>query len=550
MSWWQPNTAWHRWWHDDHWRHDDQWARDHWQDDSAGRWVWQEDQQNDQQEQRQVEGDGSTQESWRQGESQQSTWSGYGYGEGEWGHSSSIPRGSSGREETGSDSAGRGPVGEDNGMEASNAGSGYGEKKKPVTGKEVVPSYNGESALREYKRRVDLFLATTGIDEEFRAGRVMEKLEGRAWQATQTLQVSKLRSSEGVHYLLQHLQKELEPVEHLQTFQALHEFFRGFKRNRGEEFSTYDARFRAQLQKMEEIGAPLDGLVRSYWFLEGSGISAELRKQVISAAGGSYEYEKLRAALVAIVPTVKRDDAENANKPAGATMEKPRFDRRGGRPHGVHAVEEDGEENGETGRDEQGASMDIDDEEALAMEQEAQVLLTQAAKRRSSEKGRGYQRVESTEERENRIKHMKTKMACSACRAHGKTNFGHWHADKTCPYYEESMAFKKKKEQDRSNKVFVVQEEGNEEDLDSDSDQPAYEVMITWNENCSKSGLAMTDTCCARTVVGEEWAEKRMEYMWKQGVEFLVVRTTTLQIWTRSEDLLHLRFDLPHCHRE
>eukprot|EP00434_Breviolum_minutum_P024369 symbB.v1.2.021520.t1/scaffold1859.1/size98302/6 len=458
------------------------------------------------------------------GESQQSTWSGYGYWEGEWGHSSGIPRTSSGRDETASDSAGRGAAGEEYGTEASNHGSGSNDRKKPVTGKEVVPSYNGESALREYRRRVDLFLATTGIDEEFRAGRLMEKLEGRAWQATQTLQVSRLRSSEGVQYLLDHLQKELEPVEHLQIFNTLHEFFRGFKRSRGEEFSTYDTRFRAQLQKMEEIGAPLDGLVRSYWFLEGSGISAELRKQVISAAGGSYNYEKLRAALVAIVPTVKRDESEAHGRVGNGAGDKAKFERRGYKPHGVHAVEEDGDGAEEHHGEEEGINGEIDDEEALAMEQEAQVLLTQAAKRRSmAERGRGYQRVESTEERESRIKHMKTKMVCSACRAHGKTTFGHWHADKACPYYEESMAMKKKKEGEKSNKVFVVQGDEDEDEEDTDSDQPAYEVMITWSGVNQQSGLAMTDTCCARTVVGEEWAEKHMESMWKQGVEFLVV---------------------------
>lgn len=144
-----------------------------------------------------------------------------------------------------------------------------------------------------------------------------------------------------------------EPVEHLQIFTTLHEFFRGFKRSRGEEFSTYDTRFRAQLQKMEEIGAPLDGLVRSYWFLEGSGISAELRKQVISAAGGSYDYEKLRAALVAIVPTVKRDEQESHGRPHNASgQERTKFERREPKPHGVHTVDEDGEGLGDgTGED-------------------------------------------------------------------------------------------------------------------------------------------------------------------------------------------------------
>lgn len=83
--------------------------------------------------------------------------------------------------------------------------------RKKITGKEVAPSYDGEAPLKEHRRRVDLFMASTGIDEEFRSGQLMEKLEGKAWLATQTIDVKKLRSVTSVSCLLQHLQQELEP---------------------------------------------------------------------------------------------------------------------------------------------------------------------------------------------------------------------------------------------------------------------------------------------------------------------------------------------------
>lgn len=35
---------------------------------------------------------------------------------------------------------------------------------------------------------------------------------------------------------------------------------------------------------------------------------------------------------------------------------------------------------------------------------------------------------------------------------------------------------------------------------------------------------AMTDTCCAKTVAGEEWAQRQMRCLWEKGVEFGVVR--------------------------
>ena len=74
----------------------------------------------------------------------------------------------------------------------------------------------------------------------------------------------------------------------------------------------------------------------------------------------------------------------------------------------------------------------VQDEMALveAMEQEASVLMTQVAKRRSMvERARGFQKTESGEERAKRINNMKQRMPRNACRAHGKTVFGHWHSD-------------------------------------------------------------------------------------------------------------------------
>ena len=183
-----------------------------------------------------------------------------------------------------------------------------GKPREPKTGKEVIPAYDGVGPLRDYRRRIDLFLATTGIDPPFRAGRLVEQLSGSAWKATSTLDVARLKAVDGVDYLVNHLQAELEPIEHLRVFNTLTGFYKQFRRSRGEEFISFDTNFRAQLQKLEEINAPLMGITKSYWFLETAGLSSELRKQVVSAAGGSYEYEKLRSALMAIVPSVKRDD--------------------------------------------------------------------------------------------------------------------------------------------------------------------------------------------------------------------------------------------------
>ena len=69
------------------------------------------------------------------------------------------------------------------------------------------------------------------------------------------------------------------------------------------------------------------------------------------------------------------------------------------------------------------------------LEGELEVLLTQAAKKRAEiQKARGFSRSESSQAPEARIREMKSRMPCSACKAHGKTSFGHWHGDPECPY--------------------------------------------------------------------------------------------------------------------
>ena len=202
---------------------------------------------------------------------------------------------------------------------ASHGGSseaGQADKARaPKTGK-VVPSYDGASPyMRDCRRRVKLFLASTGIDPEFRAGRLVEQLSGQlsgnAWRSTETLDMERLRTEGGVNYLLDHLQAELQPIEPLRVFfSTLHQFFKTFKRSRGEEFVvSYDMNFRSQMQELEEVDAGLTGTVKSWWF-ECAGISAELRKQVITASGGSYQYERLREPLVAVVPQVKQPEEE------------------------------------------------------------------------------------------------------------------------------------------------------------------------------------------------------------------------------------------------
>ena len=87
--------------------------------------------------------------------------------------------------------------------------------------------------MREYQKQVRLFQSTTGIDKEYQAGKLVERLTGLAWEVCETLDWKSLKHPDGVERLLQHLWSELEPLELLRIFNTLSEFYASFKRTRG-----------------------------------------------------------------------------------------------------------------------------------------------------------------------------------------------------------------------------------------------------------------------------------------------------------------------------
>ena len=345
----------------------------------------------------------------------------------------------------------------------------------------------------------------------------MRKLSGQAWESCETLDLSSLRRPDGVQALLSHLWAELEPLEHLRIANTLTEFYQKFKRPKHQQFTTFDSHFRAQCQRLKECGAPLAGTSLAFWFLDKANLSEDLRRQVLSAAGGEYDYNKLRQALVAIVPRVQEEERSD----------KRWFKRNPDKSNRVHAVDQeataDEEPPGDLGAEDEGGD---EDEEHLE-----QVLMTSAAKKRSAaDKNRGFHREETDEARARRIKDMKARMPCAACKSRGFTRYGHWHEDKTCPFYQESKS--------KTKPVFIVDQEEPSEDSDD-----AYVVHVTTQEDTAQleehmvssvvlaaaghlrsatDGMALADTCCARTVCGSQWMENHLAKLAKLGAPYMI----------------------------
>ncbi|OLP76029.1 T-complex protein 1 subunit eta, partial [Symbiodinium microadriaticum] len=418
----------------------------------------------------------------------------------------------------------------------SDLGSGSTRKDVPKTGKDHVPEFSGSTTMREYQRRVRLFEASTGIDASYRAQKLMERLSGQAWLATESLDLSYIKHPDGVERLLQHLWQELEPLEYVRTFTTLTEFYKGCRRTPGMEYLTYDMEFRTHLKRLEEVGAKVEGLNRAYWFIEKAGLSAELRKQVVAAAGGEYDYVKLRRALLAIVPKVNREEDGFSSRPTTPANRqwKPRANQP---PRQVHAtIEEDGDE----------AAPDDQDQDAASLEGELEVLLTQAARKRSQiERARGFAKSESQQDREKRIREMKAKMACSACKSHGKTVFGHWHSDAACPYNKNHQSGSGDKSVLAVVEAQLTDSESDQDELlgpqaddvymataldDRTEGEPMLQEEVWVGDipnakplEMNRFTLALTDTCCARTVAGENWMQRHVRHLHRLREDTYVV---------------------------
>lgn len=225
------------------------------------------------------------------------------------------------------------------------------------------------------------------------------------------------------------------------------------------------------------------------------------------------------------MPTVKRESQDESSSSQPTTTGKKMFYSKKV-INKVNMVDEQDETMPAGGEEEKTHEQGDGEDEAEIeeMERQAQVLMTQASRRRAKvEQNRGFQRQETADQREARIQEMKSRMCCSACKAHGKTVYGHWHGDPVCPFYGQQGKNPKKEE---GKGVFVVTQAGDE--LEGTSDEEAFMVNVStifqtmsFDPDVDASRLALSDTCCARTVSGEAWMRRFMKQLWDNGIEYL-----------------------------
>ncbi|CAE8713408.1 unnamed protein product [Polarella glacialis] len=384
---------------------------------------------------------------------------------------------------------------------------------RPNAGKDHVPEFDGETPMRLYVRKVQIFQYNTTIDEEYQGGKLLERLTGKAATAAEMIDVGELRHQLGVQRLLAHLWEELEPLEYMRVGNTLSGFYEDFYRKRGEEFIQYDTKFRGQMQLLKEIDCELTGTAKAFWYLKKANIGPDLKRLVMSGAGNVFDYPKLRQSITALIPKVKdiNEDTKKEKDGPGYFDKKPfkkKFNNK--RSHGVNEVEHDEPPPAD---DEDDEASDDTESEIGQLEHEAEILMTQASKKRAeADKARGFSKIEDPAARSKRIVEMKSRMPCSACKSKGKMVYGHWHEDEACPY-------RKKKAANQTN-MTTREEEGDSDEEDSLHERSFLVQNVTFETHSAQqklvaesSGLALADSCCARTAAGLEWTLRRLKLL-------------------------------------
>ena len=117
---------------------------------------------------------------------------------------------------------------------------------------EVIPSFDGTD-FRQYERRVRLFLSHTRVAPERRAGKLVERLDGRAFDLCEGVQ--DLETPNCVENLLDHLRMHYEPIDVFRQGRVVDDFVGDFERQPGEEADEYEPLWDAMLTAVPQARA-------------------------------------------------------------------------------------------------------------------------------------------------------------------------------------------------------------------------------------------------------------------------------------------------------
>ena len=124
--------------------------------------------------------------------------------------------------------------------------------------------FNGQpSGYRDFRRKTLLAVASLEDKHAHLAGpRLLSRLSGEAWRATEHLPINKLRSSEGWLEVIKALDNHYRYLPETELHEAIEEFLFQLKRRHHEGATSFSSRFRTQLDRVQTLIAQEREMVR------------------------------------------------------------------------------------------------------------------------------------------------------------------------------------------------------------------------------------------------------------------------------------------------
>ena len=116
----------------------------------------------------------------------------------------------------------------------------------------MIPTFGGAD-FRQHKRRVRLFASNTQVAPEKRAGKLLERLKGRAFESCEGIQ--DLETPNGVENLLDHLRKNFDPIEVFRRERVVDGSVCNFDRQPSEEIKEYEPQRDAMRTAVPQVHA-------------------------------------------------------------------------------------------------------------------------------------------------------------------------------------------------------------------------------------------------------------------------------------------------------
>ncbi|CAE7806230.1 GIP, partial [Symbiodinium sp. KB8] len=389
-------------------------------------------------------------------------------------------------------------------------------QKGSFSEKMAVPSFGAKGtgdelgmSARSYLRQVEAWSKVTRTDPTQQALLLYQNLSGRAWVESEELNVDDLASSQGLKIFKSWIRERYQEVEVSRIAEALTLFFKKMKRQTGQSIREFNSVFDRGHSRLLEIDCRLPEVARAWAYLNALGLSNSEELSLLASVGNDYSTAKLQKAAILHEKSLR-----------GPWVPRNKGDGKGAKSAFLTGTDNDEPQHGiDDDRD--------DDETGACLPEEAAIEIHEAFVAQESAKARYRDIVKARGVDPENIKHNKknaeesTKTTPDDSLAQAKLRSycagcgrrGHWHKDAECPLNRsgnQAPASKPRAPQDHQVHATTVS---------SGAPASIVEVAYMVGDLGGDRLLAITDTACSKSVMGQKWLESYLRLAKEIGVD-------------------------------